>query len=219
MTKILKNAVISSEVMYIANVNAVPPFNLNADLVPEPEQCSFLNIEEIEAIKNEAYQQGYDLGKEEGQAMVEQRMFHLRQQIEAALQAIPQAIEQNRLALNHEIADIVLHIVQQFFIENESNPQVVEQQINQLLKQLNNKQSIELYLHPKEIELLQNGEIQLHANHLTGFKIKANDNLALGGYVIKTEHGIFDGNIEKQIDRLKTLLLRLRHRGHHAPVD
>ncbi len=217
MAKILKNVVISSEVMHINNT--APTLHVNSKIEPEPIVESMLNLEEVEVLKNEVYQEGYRLGKEEGKAIVEQQMLQLKQQIETTLAAIPQTIEQHRLALSQEIADIVLHITQQFFVEKESNPQILEQQINQLLKQLNGKQSIELYLHPKEIELLQDGLIQLHTPHLNGLKIKANDSLVLGGYVIKTEHGIFDAGIEKQIERLKELLIQLRQRGHHAPVD
>ncbi len=217
MAKILKNVVISPEVMHITN--SVPTPDVNYEVEPEPLLDLVWNQEEVDVLKDEAFQEGYRLGKKEGKAIVEQQMLQLKQQIETTLAAIPQAIEQNRLALNQEIADIVLHIIQQFFVEKESNPQSLAQQINQLLKQLNSKQSIELYLHPNEIELLQNGLIKLHTQHLNGLKIKANDSLVLGGYVIKTEHGIFDASIEKQIERLKELLIQLRQRGHHAPVD
>lgn len=217
MAKILKNAVISSEVIHITNTTPTP--HVISEIEPELINESALHLKEVEILKNEAYQEGYKLGKEEGKAIAEQQMLQIKQQLETTLLAIPQAIEQNRLALNKEIADIVLHVVQQFFAEKEANPQILAQQINQLLKQLNSQQSIELYLHPKEIELLQNGLIQLHTHHLNGLKIKANDNLALGGYVIKTEHGMFDASIEKQIERLKELLIQLRQRGQHAPLD
>ncbi|MCL9682634.1 FliH/SctL family protein [Legionella maioricensis] len=216
MAKLFKNAVISPEVTYLTAHESV--LNLNQDPVLDSTQPS-INEEQLKAMQNEAYQQGYISGKEAGKTLIEEQITLLKKQLEAALLAIPQAIAQNRLELSNEIANIVLHITQQFFLEKESNPKALKLQINQLLKQLNNKQSIELYLHPKEIDILQKGLVQLDANHLNGLKIKSNDSLILGGYVIKTEHGMFDASIEKQIDRLKDLLLQLRKRGLHAPLD
>ena len=214
MAKVFKNAVISSEVTCLTNQESV--LNLSQDPGTPPPA---VNEEQLKAIQDEAYQQGYISGKEEEKAIIEEHLTLLKKQLEATLLAIPQAIAQNRLELSNEIADIVLHITQQFFLEKESNPKALELQINQLLTQLNNKQSIELYLHPKEINILQEGLIQLEASHLNGLKIKSNDSLTLGGYIIKTDHGIFDASIEKQIERLKDFLLQLRKRGPHATLD
>lgn len=216
MAKLFKNALISLETIHLINNESI------AALSPEPElentQASISELQ-IEAIKNEAYQQGYLSGKEEGKALIEQQMALLTQQLETTLRAIPQAIAQNRLELSTEISDIVLLITQQFFMEKEANPHALEGQINHLLSQLNNKQNIELYLHPQEIETLQKGGIKLEAAHLNGMKIKSDDTLILGGYMIKTDHGMFDASIEKQIDRLKALLLQIRQRGQHATLD
>ena len=142
----------------------------------------------------------------------------LRRARYASLAAIPKAIAQNRLDLNPEIADIVLLISQQFFIEQQKDSQALSQQINQVLGQLNNKHNVELCLHPQDINALQNGAIQLDATHLNGLKIKSDESLVLGGYVLKTNHGVFDASIEKQIDKLKEVLIQLKHRGTHAPL-
>lgn len=209
MAKLFKNAVISSEIVSLVHHEPI------ATLSSEP---ALEKTQELQ-LQHEAYQQGYLLGKEEGKALVEQQMALLKQQLEAALIAIPQAVAQNRCELSEEIADIVLLITQQFFIEKESNPHSLELQINQLLQQLNNKQTIDLYLHPKEIAILQKGQIKLEAAHLNGLKIKSDDTLTLGGYVIKTDHGIFDATIEKQINKLKEFLLEIRQRGQNAALD
>ena len=215
MAKIIKNAVISTEFVSLVS-------DETAILNPKPAIEStepVINKSALETMKQEAYQQGYLAGQEETRALIDQEMALLKQQLEVALKAIPQAIANNRLELNTEIADIVLLISQQYFIEKESNPQALELQINQLLTQLNNKHAIELYMHPQEINTLQKGLIKLDAVHLNGLKIKSDDALTLGGYVIKTDHGIFDASIEKQIDKLKEFLLEIRQRGHNAALD
>lgn len=208
MAKLFKNAIISEEVVFL---------NQPIQEHVEPIEDHIQQLQELQL--KETYDQGYLSGKAEERQLIEEELGQLKQQLSEALISIPQAVAQNRLALSDEIAEIVLMITQQFFIENQHNTEALSQQINQILSQLNNKQTVELCLHPQEITALQNGIIQLDAAHLNGLKIKSDESLALGGYRIKTSHGLFDASIEKQIDKLKEVLLQLKKRGRHAPLD
>lgn len=209
MAKLYKNAIIDAE-----------PVRLNQPIVesaPEAEaSIPAIDAAQLEPLKT--YEQGYLAGVSEECARQEEELGQLKQQLQASLAAIPKAIAQNRLDLNPEIADIVLLISQQFFIEQQKDSQALSQQINQVLGQLNNKHNVELCLHPQDINALQNGAIQLDATHLNGLKIKSDESLVLGGYVLKTNHGVFDASIEKQIDKLKAVLIQLKNRGAHAPL-
>ncbi|WP_133135595.1 FliH/SctL family protein [Legionella rowbothamii] len=212
MATLHKNVLVSTEVIYLNQeapelIDTVPPETPTVD----ESQC--------ELIRQEAYEQGYLAGMTEEQARLGQEKSQNQQQLEQMLASLPQAVAQNRLDLANEIADIVLLISKQFFVENSNNQQALSQQINHILTQLNDKQSVELYLHPQDIVALQNGTMQLSAAHLNGLKIKTDESLALGGYVLKTNHGIFDASIEKQIDKLKEVLLQLKQRGAHASMD
>ncbi|MDR3443410.1 MAG: FliH/SctL family protein [Legionella sp.] len=208
MAKLFKNAIISEEIVFL---------NQPIQAYVEPIEDHTYQLHELQL--KEAYDQGYLSGKTAERQLIEEELGQLKQQLAEALIAIPQAVAQNRLDLSDEIAEIVLVISQQFFIENQHNAEALSQQINQILSQLNNKQTVELCLHPQEITALQNGVIQLDAAHLNGLKIKSDESLALGGYRIKTSHGLFDASIEKQIDKLKEVLLQLKKRGPHAPLD
>jgi flagellar assembly protein FliH len=215
MAKLIKNALISSECVSLGNQETTL-----SDTTTYIESLQpLINESQLELFKQESYQQGYLSGQAEEKNRVDQEMALLKHQLETALQAIPQSIASNRLSLSNEIADIVLSISQQFFIEKESNPQILEHQINQLLNQLNSKQTIELCVHPQELNILQKGVIKLEASHLNSLIIKSDDTLSLGGYRLKTEHGMFDASIEKQIDKLKEFLLEIRQRGQHAALD
>lgn len=174
---------------------------------------------DIEAIRQLAYEQGYQAGTEALDHLEEQELSELKQQLERSLAAIPHLIETQRNNSRDEIAHIVLHLCQQFFIGQEQDPHCLEMELNQLLTQINSQQAIELFLHPKEINQLQMGGINLETKHLNGLKIKSDESLHLGGYVLKTEHGFFDANIEKKMDKLKHYLMELRQRGTHAKPD
>ncbi|MDP3269465.1 MAG: FliH/SctL family protein [Legionella sp.] len=208
MAKLFKNARISSQLVYLDYLDAPP---IQTELLLN-ETTDSLSDAQVQEIKDKAYQEGYLLGKQE-----ELKHHELaKQELIKLLNSIPKAITQKLHEMNSEIADIVLLIIRQYFLERESNPQALELQINSILKQLNQQDNVTLCLHSKEIALLQQGKITLDTAHLAGLKIKSDDTLTLGGCVIKTTHGLFDASIEKQIDRLKETLLEMRQRGFNA---
>ncbi|WP_298627861.1 FliH/SctL family protein [uncultured Legionella sp.] len=212
MAKIIKKALISSETI---TIGTLMPVSNTTDNELHTTKNTQRNETSLEDLRTQAYQQGFEAGIREGQTRIEQQVERSKHDLEKLLLSVPQAIAQCRMELNREIADIVLIISQEYFVEQQRTPEALQAQINQILNQINNEQSIELCLHPEEIKLVQKANIQLNASHLNSLKIKADDNLALGGCLIKTEHGIFDTSIETRIDRLKEYLIEIRSRGQH----
>lgn len=174
---------------------------------------------QLKQAKEEGYQEGYFIGKTKAEHLAQEQMNGLKKQLDDVLLSIPQAIAQSRLELHAEIADILWLIIQRFFVEQQSNRKAIELQINQILLQINSKQTVELCLHPQEITALQHGDIQLNASHINGLQIKSDESLRLGGCVIKTEHGVFDASLEKQIDKLKEALLHMKQGKPHVSLD
>lgn len=200
MVKLYKDVTISQETVHLYQ---------KAPLIIDTPEPSF-NAMHMQQIKEESFQEGYLAGKEETLGLTQAQMGLLKNQLEALLTSLPETINQSRLGLQTEIADILWMIIQPFFIEKSANRQAVELQINQILSQINSSQAIELCLHPNDIAALQSGDIRLDATHLNGLKIKSDESLTLGGCLIKTEHGVFDASIEKQVDKLKDILLHIK---------
>lgn len=211
MAKLYKNPLISKDELFLNQscIQSVPC---------EEEALNLLDEPLINHIQKEAYEQGYSAGKTDAQTNLNLELNQLKNQLNECFTSIPQAIAQNRLDLGSEIADVVLLIIQQFFIEYHQDTKALTQQINQILHQLNNKHSVELYLHPQDLSALQQAAMQLDATHLNGLKIKSDESLILGGCIIKTDHGMFDASLEKQIDKLKDVLVQLKYRGTHAKL-
>lgn len=180
-----------------------------------------LVVEEVEPVdlQKHAYEQGFLDGKSEAEKHATQEFSALKQHLQDLISSLPDAIAKHRLGLSVEIAEIVTLISQQLFLEKQTSPDVLAQQINQILLQINSKESLELQLHPQDLSALQKGAILLPTNLSHKLTIKANPNLSLGGCLIKTEHGMFDGSIEKQIDKLKQVLIHIRQTGQHANLD
>lgn len=171
---------------------------------------------ESEQAEQELYHLAYQNGFNAACTQLQEQTTVLHQQLNGLIAAIPHAIAANRLELHSEIADVVLMIAKQLFIDQQHDKAQLEKQINHLLQQVNTKQCIELSLHPREIEAIQNGSIQLHTQHLHDLKIISDNNLNLGGCRIHSQHGLFDSSIEKQIDNLKELLVLIRKRTAHV---
>lgn len=170
------------------------------------EVVKSISQEDLENAKLAGYSQGFS----EGLAEAETKMTDQLSLLGTLLQNIPTAVRDNRLQLSGEIADIVLLITKQFFVNQQQNKDVLTQQVNQILSQLNDKQSIELSMHPQDLALLQQGKLKLNIKACNNLRIIPDDNLRLGGCVVRSEHGVFDASIERQIDHLKQVLLQMK---------
>lgn len=163
---------------------------------------------------NEAFEKGYQQGLAEGQKNTEEAMNkeleNYRQQLQALVQSIPLQLSQQRSQLNEEIALIVMRICEQLVLLRQLDKTWLYEQINAMLEQLNDNQHIELSLHPTDLERLQKGDFKLSTGAIKGLSIRPDELLSLGGCSLKTEQGRFELNINKQIDKLKTLLLKIQ---------
>ncbi len=195
----------------------------------EPEESSPVkadeqSIEKTANLQEQAREKGYNLGFKQGlseglekaKKQIEKENDEQRLQLIQLLKAIPSAINENRLSLKSEIADFVLAITERFFIEQQQNKQAIAQQISSALHLVNDKQSLTLVLNPKDLTLLQKGELKIDFSLCQNLRIVADENLALGGCLIRSEHGVFDAGIEGQIERLKQALLQIKTEATHG---
>jgi flagellar assembly protein FliH len=147
-----------------------------------------------------AFTQGFEQGLQKGNETAQQEWTTTLQSLHTLLQSIPGALETARLAMTEDIANIVLHIIERLFIHQQQDPNILTQQIQHILKQINQQQTIEIKLHPNDI-----ANFNLNYSTLT-----PDPSLRLGGCIIKTEQGMFNACIERQIDQLKTVLLEIK---------
>lgn len=206
MTEVFKQVICSDEVMHLGT------------LKPEITEVND-PLKEREESKKTGYQLGLKQGMTEGLQQAKEQAAkenaELGQQLSQLLKAIPHAVSENRLALKSEIADIVLAITQQFFVHQQQNKEVLSQQITAALNQINDKQNLTLVLNPQDLALLQQGELNIDLSQCKDISLQADENLQLGGCLIRSEHGFFDASIERQIDRLKQVLLQIRGQKRH----
>lgn len=203
MARILKNIVISDECIPLGLVQA--SVSERSPLHAEPVKDE-VNINDTEIVKQTRYAQGFSDGVAQERAMLSQHTSTLVRLIHS----IPQSIIDNRQQLSSDIADMVLLIVSKFFIHQQQNREAIVHQINQVIMQLNEKQHLSVALHPHDLALLKQGEIKFDFKDHQQLQFTADDQLRLGGCIVTSEHGVFDAGIERQIDQLKDILLRMK---------
>lgn len=198
MAKVFKKAMISEEITYIG----IPPSTTE----PRPLESENSLDNEPEPIVTPPFIGALPDGLEQERARLNEQINTLN----TLLQSIPQAISDNRQLLSSDIADIVLLIASKFFISQQQNKNAITHQITGILTQLNQKQHIEITLHPHDLALIRQGELTIDLQNCKHITLKADDNLRLGGCMVTSEHGVFDASIERQIDNLKQVLLQMR---------
>lgn len=195
MANVFKHVLISDEMAY------------PGILIDHPEIES---QDDVACTQNDVVHDGYFQDLTDG---IDQENARFQEQISslnALLHSIPEAISKHRHQLSAEIADIVLLIANKFFITQQKNKESIVHQITQIIDQLNNRQNITIALHPQDLTLLEKGDIQIDIASCENMRLVPDDDLRLGGCIVKSEHGVFDAGIERQIDSLKHVLLQMR---------
>lgn len=207
MAEVFKIVSIDDDMMHLSSsgvasepLDVIDSVKIDADVLHE----------RMEQVRKEAFESGFNQGLSAGLTQANTQMTDQITAIAALLQSIPEAINTNRLQLSTEIADIVLVIAQQFFINQQQNKETIGLQITQTIAQLNDKQNIELSLHPQDLTLLQQGLVTIDLQQCKNLRITPDENLRLGGCIIRSAHGVFDAGIERQIDSLKHVLLQIK---------
>ena len=208
MADIFKNAMMSDDIVYLTSFLAPVELSLEKAVIPA-EKVTDINEPFLSALQ--AQETGFNQGFAAGLAEAHTQMAEQIHALNVLLQSIPVAISENRLQLSTEIADIVLSIAQQFFIHQQQDEEAIALQITQTITQLNDKQNIELSLHPQDLALLKQDKIKIDLKQYKNLRVTSDDSLRLGGCIVRSEHGVFDAGIERQIDNLKNVLLRMKH--------
>lgn len=203
MAKIIKQTHIIQDITCLHDDFPDEPVPL-ADI--RQDHQGHVSKQDMEHACEEAFQLGYAQGLTEGAEQERQQTAEKVSILDSLMHSLPTAIDDHRLHLSHDIANIVLMIVQEFFVTQHYDNDAITQRILNILTHMKEHQTIEVILHPQDLALLQQ-DVFASYTHL---RFTSSEHLRLGGCVIKSEHGVFDSSIERQIDNLKQALLDIR---------
>lgn len=191
------------------------------------EEVQPLTLEEVESIRQEAYNEGFAIGEKEG---FHSTSIKVRQEADIALAAKLQALEALMLNLFEPIAEqdtqiekslvgLVQHIVRQVIqrelaIDSSQIEHVMREALKLLPLGVGN---VRLYINPQDFALVK----ALRERHEETWRIVEDETLLPGGCRVETEHSRIDATVETRIEQIMAKLLDQLHEQalHPAPAD
>ncbi|UVL00116.1 flagellar assembly protein FliH [Pseudomonas sp. B21-048] len=203
------------------------PFVPEPEPEPEPEppemeevpleEVQPLTLEELESIRQEAYNEGFAVGEKEG---FHSATLKVRQEAEVALTAKIAGLEQLMANLFEPIAeqdtqiekslvDLVQHITKQV-IQRELaiDSAQIELVMREALKLLPlGADNVRLYINPQDFEQVK----ALRERHEETWRIVEDASLLPGGCRVETEHSRIDATIETRVTQVMAKLFDQLH--------
>ena len=186
-----------------------------------------LTLEELESIRQEAYNDGFATGEKEG---FHSTQLKVRQEAEAALTAKVASLErlmnnlmaplaEQDMQLEKAMVGLVEHMTRQVIQrEMKTDSRLIEQVLREGLKLLPmGADNIRLFINPQDFEQIK----ALRERHEERWRIVEDDTLQPGGCRIETEHSRIDASIETRIKLAMSQLFDQLHEQalHPAAPD
>jgi flagellar assembly protein FliH len=163
----------------------------------------------LKAMQEEAYQQGYDLGRDEGQesAYLEktQDLSQRISQIDAVVSSL--TVLKNQLVKQNEVSlvELVFKIAEKIAMtELKMNPELVMAVLQQAAAETQDEESIVIRLAQSDIEFIEAAKTRLgqEFEFLKRAKIEASAEVVAGGCMLITNFGQVDATVEKRIEKV-----------------
>jgi Flagellar biosynthesis/type III secretory pathway protein len=186
-----------------------------------------LTLEELESIRQEAYNEGFATGEKEG---FHSTQIKVRQEAEVALNARVASLERLMSSLLAPLAEqdqqlekamvgLVEHMTRQVIQrELKTDSRQIEQVLREGLKLLPmGAENIRLFINPQDFDQIK----ALRERHDEHWKIVEDESLQPGGCRIETEHSRIDASIETRIKLAMDQLFDQLHEQslHPAAAD
>jgi flagellar assembly protein FliH len=221
------------------DVWALPSFDPERPPIePEPEEASVdsmeevpleevqpLTLEELESIRQEAYNEGFATGERDGfrstQLKVRQEaevaLAGRLQQLEALMGHLLEPIREQDSQIERGLVTLVGHITRQV-IQREMavDSTQIERVLREALKLLPmGAVNIRIFVNPQDFEQIK----QLREKHEENWKILEDDILMPGGCRVETEHSRIDASMETRISLAVAQLFDQMHEQAMHPEE
>lgn len=166
-------------------------------------------LEKLTTVQEEAYQQAYALGLEQGQQKAyEENKADLQQQVQsfvdltASLNNIKQELtHQNEAHLVRLVFDIASRIA---FDHVQENSEAVLQVIKKGIEQAQAEENITVLVSAQQIQLVEAAkqENTKETEFLKKINFESSDTLSIGSCIVETNYGVVDASIEQRVQKL-----------------
>lgn len=194
------------------------PGEIEQDALMEMESLIQQRLLEAERraneLEQEGYQKGYEQGIKDGTEFGRKSMQVAKEQFEALLERLMDlprhAFQDYRNWFIAACLAVSRHIVQREML---THPEILLELMKQVLSSAEESQGITLYLHPKDLELL-NGQTSME-DILRGaervFVVKTDPRMSRGGCRLESDIQMIDASLENRLSILERALLGDSH--------
>lgn len=166
-------------------------------------------LERLKSMQEEAYRQGYDLGRDEGQESAYQeksdelaQRLHRLDGIMSSLENLKsELVKQNEASIVTLIYQIANKIA---MAEIKQNPELVLPVLQQAAVGSQDEEQIVIRISQTDLEFIENTKARLgqEFEFVKRAKLEANEDVRQGGCVIVTNFGQVDATIEKRLEKV-----------------
>ena len=191
------------------------------------EEVQPLTLEELESIRQEAYNEGFAIGEKEG---FHSTTLKVRQEAETALAAkiaslellmanLFEPIAEQDTQIEKSLVDLVQHITKQVIKrELAIDSTQIEHVMRDALKLLPlGVENVRLYVNPQDFAQVK----ALRERHEESWRIVEDESLLPGGCRVETEHSRIDASVESRVTQVMAKLFDQLHEQalHPAAPD
>ena len=180
---------------------------------------SGLSQEEVEAVREEAYnqgrqegiQEGYSRGRQEGRQEVEQELDQTVQALASALEEINglrsrilSRSKQDMVRLARVIAEQVIHV------EASTRQEVVLKVVDRAIRSAVQSEEYRVRVNPGDMQVLTENK-HLFLASISGLQdivFESDEQIAAGGCVVESDQGKVDATLQTQLDKLQEQLMQ-----------
>jgi flagellar assembly protein FliH len=187
-----------------------------------PEDVKPLTLDELEAIRQDAYNEGFSTGekdgfragqlkaKQEADAALAQRLGGLEQVMSQLFEPIAEQDQELEVALVDLVSRMTREVIQR---ELNSDSSQIRQILREALKLLPmGADNVRIHLNPQDFELVK----ALRERHEENWRILEDDALLPGGCRVESEHSLIDASIETRLSQaLNQLFEQQREQAVH----
>lgn len=167
--------------------------------------------------REEGYQQGLKEGRADGlteaQQMAAQAVEGRLRQLDQLLSAIPNAIVKRLEQSEDEMRALCFEVICRLLGDRAADPQVVQDMIRNVVRQATTR-LVAVHVHPADLEVLRS-DAELNAwivrqSAQQGAPVDwiADDQVELGGCVLRSPQGSLDARLETQLESVREILSR-----------
>ena len=220
---------------------SLPSFDPVVELPPQPEpepevleppaveevpveEVKPLTLEELEAIRQDAYNEGFSTGEKDGfhagqlkarqeaEAVLQERLAGLETLMGQLFEPIAEQDRMIEQMLVNLVGQVARQVIQR---ELETDSSQLRQVLREALKLLPmGTSNVRIHVNPQDFELVK----ALRDRHEESWRILEDEQLLPGGCRIETEHSRVDASIETRLAQItKQLFEQQRDQATHAP--